>query len=254
MRKLVLMLVVAGCGTALVRGEPAWGGNCLSCHGVWQSGVVEVVGADTLADPDESATGAPDRGVLKVYEIWRGASRSLELQVLGLAAGDTYAAQLKRLRFPGVTQGGALAYGADCTWPEWGDTPQYYTQPAVNYIWGEGPVTLAYEFTAAPAADADYYDLVLAVGGKYPDGTLFYDEEHFYIHVRGLIGDMDCDGAVSFADINPFVLALTNPSGYGAQFPECSRSLADCDLDGVVGFGDINAFVALLTGAKGGGV
>ncbi len=60
-------------------------------------------------------------------------------------------------------------------------------------------------------------------------------------------GDLNCDGNVDFGDINPFVLALTNPAGYAAQYPNCDRLNADINGDGVVDFGDINPFVRLLT-------
>ncbi|MEW6251107.1 MAG: DUF362 domain-containing protein [Planctomycetota bacterium] len=60
-------------------------------------------------------------------------------------------------------------------------------------------------------------------------------------------GDLDCDGRVTFDDINPFVLALNGESGYAAQFPYCIWQNADCNRDGQVNFDDINAFVALLT-------
>lgn len=63
-----------------------------------------------------------------------------------------------------------------------------------------------------------------------------------------LPGDVNCDGRLDFRDINPFVLALTNPVAYAAAFPHCDVNHADCNGDGSVGFGDINAFVLLLSG------
>ncbi len=60
-------------------------------------------------------------------------------------------------------------------------------------------------------------------------------------------GDMNCDHVVNFADINPFVLALSNPAGYRTAFPTCPIMNADCDGNGLVNFGDINPFVALLS-------
>lgn len=62
------------------------------------------------------------------------------------------------------------------------------------------------------------------------------------------LGDMNCDGLVSVSDIAPFVLALTDPAGYAAQFPDCDINLADLNDDNLVSVGDIGAFVALLTG------
>jgi len=59
-------------------------------------------------------------------------------------------------------------------------------------------------------------------------------------------GDMDCDGDVDFDDINPFVLALSGPAAYYAEYPDCNWLHADCDGDGDVDFDDINPFVALI--------
>ena len=61
-------------------------------------------------------------------------------------------------------------------------------------------------------------------------------------------GDINCDGLVSYADINAFVLALMSEAGYQAQFPSCDRLNADINGDGVVNYADINPFVALLSG------
>jgi hypothetical protein len=62
-------------------------------------------------------------------------------------------------------------------------------------------------------------------------------------------GDMNCDHALSFGDINPFVLALTNQPGYLAAFPACDLYNGDFNGDGWVNFGDINPFVAALVGS-----
>ncbi len=64
--------------------------------------------------------------------------------------------------------------------------------------------------------------------------------------VQRVPGDLNCDGVVNFSDINPFVLALTDPAGYAAAFPGCNLLNADINGDGVVDFSDINPFVALL--------
>ena len=62
------------------------------------------------------------------------------------------------------------------------------------------------------------------------------------------LGDLNCDGEVNAFDIDPFVLALTDPTGYAAAFPDCDIMLADCNGDGVVNAFDIDPFVALLVG------
>jgi hypothetical protein len=61
-------------------------------------------------------------------------------------------------------------------------------------------------------------------------------------------GDLNCDGAVNTFDIDPFVLALTDPAAYQAQHPTCNRMLADINGDGVVNAFDIDPFVLVLTG------
>ena len=60
------------------------------------------------------------------------------------------------------------------------------------------------------------------------------------------LGDLNCDEAVNFDDIDPFVLALASPAAYYAAYPDCSYWTADADDDGDVDFDDIDAFVALL--------
>ncbi len=62
-----------------------------------------------------------------------------------------------------------------------------------------------------------------------------------------LVGDLNCDAAVNFGDINPFVLILSDPAAWQAAYPNCPAANGDINGDGSVGFGDINPFVALLT-------
>lgn len=73
----------------------------------------------------------------------------------------------------------------------------------------------------------------------------------FGLVVRGvsvpLRGDLNCNAEIDFADINPFVLALTDPNGYAAAHPDCYRDNADINGDEEINFGDINPFVDLLT-------
>lgn len=59
-------------------------------------------------------------------------------------------------------------------------------------------------------------------------------------------GDVNCDGHVTFGDINPFVAALSGETAYYAAYNTCHYLNADCNGDGAVDFRDINAFVALL--------
>ncbi|TWT45152.1 FG-GAP repeat protein [Phycisphaerae bacterium RAS1] len=62
------------------------------------------------------------------------------------------------------------------------------------------------------------------------------------------LGDLNCDGLTDILDINPFVLALSDPAAYQQQFPTCPIANSDINMDGNVNVLDINAFVALLSG------
>jgi hypothetical protein len=76
-----------------------------------------------------------------------------------------------------------------------------------------------------------------------PGAAYLFDQ-----HARG---DMNCDGLVDLADINPFVLYLSNITGWQGAYPACPPVVGDINCDGTYGqwsFGDINPFVALLTG------
>ena len=61
-------------------------------------------------------------------------------------------------------------------------------------------------------------------------------------------GDVNCDAFVNVFDIDPFVLALTDPVAYAAAFPECDLTIADVNGDGQVNAFDIDPFVLVLTG------
>jgi DNA-binding beta-propeller fold protein YncE len=64
-----------------------------------------------------------------------------------------------------------------------------------------------------------------------------------------ILGDMNCDGAVSINDIAPFVTALLDPAGYVAQHPLCSVFNADMNQDLQEDGLDIRLFVNTLVGS-----
>ncbi|MGE0480238.1 MAG: Ig-like domain-containing protein [Phycisphaerae bacterium] len=88
------------------------------------------------------------------------------------------------------------------------------------------------------------YDLWVNNGRCPPEEMAF-----LAISVRTLLpGDANCDGRVDNFDIDPFVLALTDPAGYALLYPDCDILNADANGDGRVDNFDIDPFVALLTG------
>ena len=46
-------------------------------------------------------------------------------------------------------------------------------------------------------------------------------------------GDLNCDGVLNGADIDPFFLALGNPATYATRFPNCDPLNGDINRDGV---------------------
>ncbi len=86
---------------------------------------------------------------------------------------------------------------------------------------------------------------------EWPDGrttTRVAVPANQQLVVRPTVGDMNCDGRTSVADINPFVLALNDPAGYAAAHPLCDRNHADTDRDGQIAANDITGFVAAVLG------
>jgi hypothetical protein len=106
-----------------------------------------------------------------------------------------------------------------------GSTADHQATVYVRWVMGPTDVSVTY-----PGWNIDDIEIWALVPPPYP------------------IGDMNCDSSVDFGDINPFVLALTNPSGYATSYPDCNIMNADINQDGSVDFGDINPFVQLLTG------
>jgi probable HAF family extracellular repeat protein len=61
-------------------------------------------------------------------------------------------------------------------------------------------------------------------------------------------GDLNCDGVLDIADVEPFVLALVDPVSYATVYPACNALAADVDDDGVADGKDVGRFIELLTG------
>lgn len=60
-------------------------------------------------------------------------------------------------------------------------------------------------------------------------------------------GDVNCDGAVDFDDIDPFVEAIASPATAWPKRAGCRWLNADCNFDCAVDFDDIPGFVSLLS-------
>ena len=76
---------------------------------------------------------------------------------------------------------------------------------------------------------------------------LRYDEDGNLVEYF-VAADMNCDGSVSYADINPFVLAMSNRSRFEARYPNCDWLNGDLNGDGAVNYADIDVFSSLFSG------
>jgi hypothetical protein len=107
------------------------------------------------------------------------------------------------------------------------------------------------DYPSARRGHAMVYDSarrrVVLFGGH--DGTYVGDTWVY----RGLLpGDLNCDGVVTFGDINPFVLYLSNFTAWQAAYPGCTPQVGDINGDGnYPSFRDINPFVSLLSSGQG---
>jgi len=60
----------------------------------------------------------------------------------------------------------------------------------------------------------------------------------------GCPGDLNCDGEITYADIDLFVTALSGQANW--PYPECPWINADLNSDGDVTYADIDPFVAAI--------
>jgi hypothetical protein len=120
-------------------------------------------------------------------------------------------------------------YYTGTSWPDswW----KYFVSPDYGQTWAES------EYGAA---------MRVLVNGDTDGWLAIPGDDWTSVPVTPVLGDLNCDGTLDFADINPFVLALSNASAYTQSFPACSIYNADINGDGSVDFGDINPFVALF--------
>ncbi|MEW6249261.1 MAG: hypothetical protein AB1716_01325 [Planctomycetota bacterium] len=86
-------------------------------------------------------------------------------------------------------------------------------------------------------------DLLLPLFTENPTARLWFVKPA----LQQLLGDLNGDRRISFDDINPFVLGLSDPAAFAQQYPGVDlRRAGDFNRDGRFDFDDINGFVDLL--------
>ncbi|HQL53239.1 MAG TPA: carbohydrate-binding protein, partial [Phycisphaerae bacterium] len=146
----------------------------------------------------------------------------------------------------------------DNGWSGWFDVSgENHSATGGGSGWLEGTLDLAQELGSLPSvvylAFAPYATAnggTLVSSAQIPasvnaDGNV--DAAEYVAFHLVLVGDVNCDGHVGFGDINPFVLAMSNPATYAQMYPNCPLANRDINGDGSFNFGDINPFVTLLS-------
>ena len=106
--------------------------------------------------------------------------------------------------------------------------------PHTDWQYNPGTIYGGNDLTFAPSVDANIWSM-----------QLVSDTLQIKVSRRG---DMDKDSKYTVDDINPFVLALTDPNAYLAAYGVDPNLIGDCDYSGKLDTDDISPFVAFITG------
>jgi hypothetical protein len=66
------------------------------------------------------------------------------------------------------------------------------------------------------------------------------------VSAGSISGDTNCDDTIVTSDIQPFVVAMLDPTAYAVLYPDCDEFSADMNSDGLIDARDIQLFVAKL--------
>lgn len=105
---------------------------------------------------------------------------------------------------------------------------------------------LGYTISTASLANGSYRWRVIAsnaLGTQVSSTTRTFDID---ITPPAVPGDTNCDGVTNAGDCASFALALSDPSGYAAQFPGCDIMRADINGDSLVNAADRPGMCALV--------
>lgn len=104
---------------------------------------------------------------------------------------------------------------------------------------------LASQLVNVPVTKNTSYLIKVADYSTPNGGTLVF---HFTFTAGApvFLGDMNCDGCVTPADVQAMVLALLNPGNYAATYPGCSILRGDTNGDSLVNGRDIRGFTNLV--------
>lgn len=121
----------------------------------------------------------------------------------------------------------------------------------------DGGMTYPTIIVAATADDGEFTWTVpnictakarIRVVARDGSGNTGYDSSaaNFRIAAVPCPGDMNCDGFIDTADVEPMVLAMVDPLGYAAAYPSCNINNGDLTGDTLENGDDLQLFVAAI--------
>ncbi|MBK8915174.1 MAG: right-handed parallel beta-helix repeat-containing protein [Phycisphaerales bacterium] len=142
-----------------------------------------------------------------------------------------------------IVEGGMAGIYSEQPWPTIGflevlDADPLFAGPTDFRLSAGSPAIDAGNPFAARAAALDLDGRIRVWNARVDMGA--------YEFGSALRGDLNCDGAVNNFDVDPFVLALTDPNAFAVLYPECAIVAGDMDGDGALTNFDIDPFVARL--------
>lgn len=99
--------------------------------------------------------------------------------------------------------------------------------------------------------DSYYATIETHIPGHFHQDVSVVDSywELEYTDPNVVVGDTNCDGVITFDDLDAFVLGLLDPLGYAEMHPFCTPTVLDINGDGTADGLDIQPFVTILLNA-----
>jgi len=245
------------------------GDHVLECTG-FRKGAGQI-----LAAPANHVAGTATINFDYYWTDWEGTRASpvaFQMRVYGVPTLPSFV-DLAMWSPPETLTGGELdQVGGTCVyaspeWNLWGDSqdPNVIRNPVTPVQWRTLSDDFDVNFTVDQAYPYYYVRLWMRAyvephvywwweGGRVVDTlAIALDDIDLRLPVENVPGDFSDSGSTNLLDINPFVQAITDLSGYQAAYPYVHIPTVDPgpvlgSPDGIINLLDIPAFVALLTG------